>query len=83
MIKIAFYNTVGCHLCDDAELLLNLYETTSIENKSELDVYRVDIAKSDELMELYGVRIPVLKRLDTEVELGWPFELSELSSFLS
>jgi Glutaredoxin-like domain (DUF836) len=42
----------------------------------------VDITTSLELMELYGVRIPVLKRPDSK-ELGWPFDSQQAEMFLA
>jgi len=42
----------------------------------------IEIADSDKLMELYGIRIPVIKRLDSGNELGWPFDINILTDFL-
>ena len=36
----------------------------------------VEIADDEELLERYGVRIPVLRRLDTGEELDWPFDVA-------
>ena len=83
MIKIDFYSTLDCHLCDDAEHLLNLLISSPTKAIDELDITLVDVAKSDDLLELYGIRIPVIKRTDNNEELGWPFDLEELSKFLS
>ena len=83
MIKIEFYSTLGCHLCDDAEELLNQYQKSSLADKNTLEIIMIDVARSDDLMELYGIRIPVLKRLDNNNELGWPFDLAMLNNFLS
>ena len=43
----------------------------------------VDIADSDELLALYGIRIPVIKRSDTGVEIGWPFDSQQFIQFLN
>ena len=45
-------------------------------------VYVVDIAQSEELVERYGTRIPVLRRNDTGAELDWPFTRDQLLTFL-
>ena len=42
----------------------------------------VDISESDDLVDRYGVRIPVLQHPDGR-ELGWPFSSPELRTFLA
>ena len=76
-LHLELYSTAGCHLCEQAEHLI--VHLLSPEYFS-LDV--VEISESDELMAAYGVRIPVLKRMDTGAELGWPFQASDLIEFL-
>lgn len=78
MIKVFLFSTVGCHLCEDALDLLNPYV-----DKGRVLVEEVDIADSDELMALYGVSIPVLKRSDNGQSLYWPFGSIDLDGFLS
>jgi len=77
MIKIRLFTTLGCHLCEDAERLL-----TPLTNDKIIVLESVDIADDDDLVELYGIRIPVIKRMDSGQELGWPFDYKSLSSFL-
>lgn len=43
----------------------------------------VEIHDSPEWVERYGVRIPVIRHLATEKELGWPFSLEQLQDFLA
>jgi glutaredoxin len=73
-MELRLYGTAFCHLCEQAEAVLR-------EIGIEADY--VDIADDDELLEKYGIRIPVLKRLDTEAELGWPFDTAAVSRFLA
>ena len=47
-----------------------------------LMVELVDIADSDGLFERYGLLIPVLRRVDTGQELGWPFDTAQVVNFL-
>ena len=68
---------MGCHLCEQAALLLN---SPDISQGVQLEVH--DIADSDSLVEKYGERIPVLLRVDTKDELGWPFDMLLLKQFL-
>ena len=76
MIKIKFFTTSNCHLCDDAEFLLQKYLQDQI-----ITIDKIDIADSDYLVDLYGIRIPVIRRLDSDKELGWPFDERVLIDF--
>lgn len=70
------FTTLGCHLCELAEEeIMPLVE-------HGLLVELVDIADSEALFEVYGLRIPVLRRVDTGAELGWPFDTEQVVSFL-
>jgi glutaredoxin-related protein len=73
-MEIKLYGTTFCHLCEEAEALLH-----------EIGVAadHIDIAEDDALLERYGMRIPVLQRLDTGAELGWPFDAAAVSHFLA
>ena len=75
---LIFYTTVGCHLCEQAEELLEF-----IARESGLDWEKTDIADDPALVDRYGIRIPVLRRTDDDSELGWPFDLEQLREFLS
>lgn len=71
------FGTLGCHLCELAEAqLMPLVE-------HGLRVELIDIADSETLFEAYGLRIPVLRRVDTGEELGWPFDTAQVVHFLS
>lgn len=76
MIKIAFYTTLGCHLCEEAEQLLR-----HIVAVKGVEVEAIDISDTEDLVALYGIRIPVLKNLETEQELEWPFDYPQLLQF--
>lgn len=74
-IKLNLYSTTYCHLCEQAQsLLLNL-------PKDSLTI--VEIAHDEQLLIAYGVRIPVLQRLDTKAELNWPFNADDIALFLA
>ena len=66
---LALYMTSGCHLCEQAEVLLE---------QVGLAFSRVEIADDAALLERYGVRIPVVRRLDTGQELNWPIDSAAL-----
>jgi len=70
------FGTLGCHLCEIAEAeIMPLVE-------HGLLVELVDIADPDDLTEAYGLRIPVLRRVDTGAELDWPFYSQQVVAFL-
>lgn len=64
--RLVLYATSGCHLCERAADL--------IRGAVAVPFGTVEIADDENLLERYGVRIPVLRRLDTGEELGWPFD---------
>ncbi|WPN99934.1 glutaredoxin family protein [Pseudomonas sp. MUP55] len=70
------FGTLGCHLCEIAEAeIMPLVE-------HGLLVELVDIIDPDDLTEAYGLRIPVLRRVDTGAELDWPFDTEQVVAFL-
>ena len=70
------FSTLGCHLCEIAEAeIMPLVE-------HGLLVELVDITDPDDLSEAYGLRIPVLRRVDTGAELDWPFDEEQVVAFL-
>ncbi len=72
---LVLYGTLGCHLCEQAETL--------IQSVTDAGVSVVEIADDSELLERYAVRIPVIKRTDTGVELGWPFDAAAIRHWLA
>jgi len=76
--KIKLYTTLGCHLCDQAEAMVEYLVTNGLTCEVHLSL--VEISKDDRLLELYGVRIPVLANETSE--LAWPFEVDELRAWL-
>lgn len=73
MRHLILYSTLGCHLCEQAKALVEPILVTY-----EVPLTELDIADSDELIDTYGVRIPVLRDPDSNAELGWPFGPEDL-----
>ncbi|MEE9413134.1 MAG: glutaredoxin family protein [Methylococcales bacterium] len=73
------YGTEGCHLCDEARELLDL--VLSHQGKS-INYPYIDIAEDDQLLELYGESIPVIKAIQSSKEIYWPFDSRKLTEFL-
>lgn len=78
MNRLIFYTTVGCHLCEHAALVLQEFAKQSGAPEFELD--ELDISTDEHLVELYGIRIPVVKNSANEKEVGWPFGLEDLAT---
>lgn len=67
---LIIYRRPGCHLCDDAELLLRdeLAQRTRA-GLPPIEVERIDISADPELEARYRRRIPVFAIGETETEL--------------
>jgi len=80
MVDLYFYTTVGCHLCEEAERLF-----LPLTEHSLFNLIRIDIAECNDqsLSQRYEIRIPVLQRSDNQLELGWPFDQTDIKKFLS
>ena len=70
MPPLILYMTDGCHLCEQAQQLC----VQALGRPAR----EVDIAADPELLDRYGVRIPVLKRADNGAEIGWPFSAADV-----
>lgn len=85
-IRVELFATLGCHLCEEAEHLLLALDSDELN----IEIIPVEIADNPDLMERYGVRIPVVRVSGRELsapgttnqELGWPFNLETLRTFL-
>ncbi|MFK5951168.1 MAG: glutaredoxin family protein [Methylococcales bacterium] len=74
MTKLILLGTAGCHLCEQAELIISACTGVEIE--------LIDIAEQQQWQEKYAIRIPVLYHDVTEKELGWPFEQQQAQIFI-
>lgn len=72
MTVVELYGTACCHLCDEAEAVLQ---------SLGIHALHLDIADDDSLLEKYGTRIPVLRRAGAE--LCWPFDAAAVRRFLA
>ncbi|PPD34459.1 MAG: thioredoxin family protein [Methylomonas sp.] len=73
MAELILFGTAGCHLCDEAEILL-LQAGVSFETR--------DIMDDEQAQQSYAIRIPVLLHLATGMEIGWPFDAQQLDDFI-
>lgn len=75
--RLFLYTTSACHLCEQAQ---NLLEPILLKGTFQLQL--VEISDDDELMERYGLRIPVIRRDDSNADLGWPFDEAQVKQYL-
>jgi hypothetical protein len=78
--SLYLYSTAGCHLCEQAEALLQPLLRAGL-----LHVQVVEISHDEELVRRYGIRIPVLACEGKAglQELGWPFDQAQVWSWWS
>ena len=70
-MSLTLFSSPGCHLCEQAEDIVD-YVGVSFAV--------VDISSDVDLVRQYGIRIPVLKRADG-AGLGWPFDALDVERF--
>ncbi|MCE8025047.1 MULTISPECIES: glutaredoxin family protein [Halomonadaceae] len=76
MTHLTLYTTLGCHLCERLEALLDVL------HEGEYRLNKVEISEDEALMQRYGVRIPVLvDEAGEELDLG--FEPPRLANWLA
>lgn len=76
MSQLILFSGRDCHLCDVAKALLANVDL------SNFDLSSIDVKAQREYFHEYGARIPVLKRVDSEAELAWPFDQMQIEEFL-
>lgn len=77
-MKIYLFSTLGCHLCEQAKVIL-----WPLLLKYQFRLAEIDISTSDEMIEKYGTRIPVLGAGESLAELNWPFTPEQVDSFFA
>ena len=78
MTSLVLLGTAGCHLCEQAEEILN----ACILNDTKLTIETIDIAEQDLWQDKYAVRIPVILHPESQHELSWPFDIDQLQVFI-
>jgi len=76
--SLTLYSTSHCHLCELAEALV---QKMCLQNSVKFNV--VEIADNPALLEQYGIKIPVLKRIDNNKEISWPFTEMDIAQLIS
>jgi arsenate reductase-like glutaredoxin family protein len=78
-IKYHLYSSEGCHLCEQA---IDLFSKTSQYNTLKVIDIVDNPLKQENLVELYGIHIPVLERLSDKEKLFWPFDIRAITAFI-
>lgn len=73
-MKVRYYTKDGCPLCDEGLAILCTF--------SGLDIEHIDIEMDEKAFDEYAWRIPVIVRADNNLELGWPFNNTDVEDFL-
>ncbi len=87
MNKYNLYGSEGCHLCEQAlEICLTVL---SSELLCQIDIVEQEEVAHEEqtLVELYGVHIPVLEKLNDDssknIKLFWPFNQEQVTQLVN
>jgi hypothetical protein len=75
MRKLILYYQPECHLCVEAEGVL---EVAGLAD----NYLKVDISADPELLMRYEIHVPVLQHVDDQKELFWPFDQEDLERFV-
>ena len=62
---VKLYMRQRCHLCEEATLLLK-----ELQQTWDFDIMEIDIDTDDELIERYGITIPVIELSGEVVQAG-------------
>jgi len=62
---VHFYTRPGCHLCEEAKLMLKL-----VQEDISFEINEVNIEENDELHEKYMLMIPVVEFENKVVQYG-------------
>ncbi len=76
-MKLRFYTTDGCHLCEEAWALIE-----PVIQRRALAIECIDVMDDPQAEVRYAECIPVLERDDRNQALYWPFDAAAIYRFL-
>lgn len=76
-MKLLLLGTSGCHLCEEAEHIIN--ECRQAEPDVQIEL--IDIAEHGHWQQDYATLIPVLLHEKTAQTLNWPFAYNHVINF--
>ena len=71
MNKLTLLGTSACHLCEQAEDLLQ---------QLGIAYQKIDIAEQEQWQERYAIKIPVILNMQNQKELCWPFGIDDIKA---
>lgn len=79
-INMRFFllGTAGCHLCEEAEVILSEADIVRLNIK----VDRIDIAEQTQWQDEFATSIPVLLQPDCREFIAWPFNRADVLTFI-
>ena len=77
MKKLKFFTTEGCHLCEQACLSID-----ALHDRYSFEMEIVDITTEEDLVQKYGLCIPVLLNIENNEVLYWPFDRDGVANLL-
>jgi Glutaredoxin-like domain (DUF836) len=77
-MKVLLLGTSGCHLCEQAEELINESLQTGLACSIEI----VDIAEQTQWQHGFATQIPVLLHQESQHYLDWPFTQNDVLTFI-
>ena len=85
MTEYNLYGSEGCHLCEQAIALCSSALPNAQLNLIDIVDQQTVAHESKSLVELYGVHIPVIEKLNPEAlfenqKLFWPFTEQQLNA---
>ena len=76
-VNLILYSTSHCHLC---ELAGSILKDISVLN--DIVWTTLEISEDSTLLLRYEIKIPVIKRVDNEIEIAWPFTAQDIQSLV-
>jgi hypothetical protein len=77
-LNLILYSTSHCHLCEQAESILK-----ALSDNNDIAWTSLEISEDSILLQLYETKIPVLKRVDNNIEIAWPFTAQDIRSLIA
>lgn len=77
MIHFQLYSTSHCHLCEEAENYLEI-----LSNQYDISWTTIEITEDAKLYEKYSLIIPVVKLINYNLEIVWPFSIDDIEKLI-
>lgn len=77
-MKYLLLGTSGCHLCGQAEELIEKWRS----DREDFTVELIDIAEQTQWQQDFATRIPVLLHQESQHYINWPFTQDDVRTFI-